>query len=131
VRHVTPEMVARFTQIDYDREMALIAVPEKNGEPDSIVGVARYVRNADPGDAEFAIVIADRWNGRGLASQLMTRLMECARESGVRELSGMVLANNAPMLALMRRLGFAISSVADDPHTVTATKILDGGRPRD
>jgi acetyltransferase len=124
VRHVTPEMVARFTQIDYDREMALIAVPVRNGEPDSIVGVARYVRNADPANAEFAVVTADRWHGRGLATHLMKRLMACARDAGVLELRGMVLANNAPMLALMRDLGFAIASVADDPHTVTATKVL-------
>jgi acetyltransferase len=130
VRHVTPEMVARFTQIDYDREMALIAVPVRNGEPDSIVGVARYVRNADPAHAEFAVVIADRWHGRGLATTIMQRLMACARVAGVRELRGMVLANNAPMLALMRNLGFAIASAADDPHTVTATMVLGEGPKR-
>jgi acetyltransferase len=130
VRHVTPEMIARFTQVDYDREMALIAVPVVDGAPDSIVGVARYVRNANPAHAEFAVVVADRWQGRGLAPLLMRRLISCARDAGVRELRGMVLANNAPMLAMMRALGFTIATAHDDPHTVTAAMVLSGAAPR-
>jgi acetyltransferase len=124
IRHVTPEMIARFTQIDYDREMALIAVPEMPDGKESIVAVGRYVRDPDPTSAEFAIVVADQWHGRGLAKRLMHRLMVCARNAGVRELHGLILASNDPMLALMRSLGFTIKPAPDDPLDVIATRTL-------
>ena len=124
VRHVTPEMIARFTQIDYDREMALIAVPEAPDGREAIVAVGRYVREADPTSAEFGIVVADLWHGRGLAKRLMHRLMTCARAAGVRELHGLILASNDPMLALMRDLGFTVEPAPDDPLDVIATKAL-------
>jgi acetyltransferase len=124
VRHVTAEMVARFTQIDYDREMALIAVRSDPDGREAIVGVARYVRDPNPASAEFAIVIADRWQRKGLASKLMVRLMAHARYAGILSLHGMVLASNSSMLELMERLGFAVSAAADDPSLVNVVKAL-------
>jgi acetyltransferase len=123
VRHVTPEMVARFTQIDYDREMALIAVRHE-GDHESIIGVARYVRDPNPASAEFAIVIADRVQRKGLASKLMGRLMTHARFAGIERLRGLVLGSNDSMLELMDRLGFEAFPVPDDPSLVDVIKTL-------
>lgn len=123
VRHVTPEMVARFTQIDYDREMALIAT-RKEGDGESIIGVARYVRDPNPASAEFAVVIADRAQRKGLASKLMGRLMAHARFAGIERLRGLVLASNDSMLELMDRLGFEPFPVPDDPSLVDVLKTL-------
>ena len=77
---LTPGMLARFTQIDYDREMALIAVVKQN-EHDIEIGVARYIINADGTSCEFAIVVADEWRHRGIAGHLMDKLPArmCAR----------------------------------------------------
>jgi acetyltransferase len=124
VRHVTPEMVARFTQIDYDREMALIATRHEASRGNSIIGVARYVRDPNPVSAEFAIVIADRAQRKGLASKLMGRLMAHARFAGIVRLRGLVLASNESMLELMERLGFEVFPVPDDPSLVDVVKVL-------
>ncbi len=123
VRHVTPEMVARFTQIDYDREMALIVVARAQ-EGEDIVAVARYVRDPNPASAEFAIVVADRWKRRGLARLLMARLEECAKSAGVRRLRGVILAQNDPMLDLMEAIDYDVYPVPGDRTVVSAVKEL-------
>jgi acetyltransferase len=123
VRHVTPEMVARFTQIDYDREMALIGV-RREGEVESIIGVARYVRDANPKSAEFAIVVADSAQRQGLARQLMERLMTHAKGAGIVQLRGLVLASNHPMLEFMRGLGFDLGPAPEDHGLVAVTRRL-------
>jgi acetyltransferase len=106
-------MLARFTQIDYDREMALIAVVEQDGVEVEI-GVARYITNPDAKSCEFAIVVADDWHHHGIAHRLMERLMEPARERGLEVMEGEVLANNHEMLSLVRMMGFTIAEVSDD-----------------
>lgn len=123
VRHVTPEMVARFTQIDYDREMALIGV-RREGQGESIIGVARYVRDANPKSAEFAIVVADSAQRLGLARELMGRLMAHAKGAGVTRLRGLVLATNHPMLEFMSRLGFSAGPAPEDNGLVAVVKRL-------
>jgi acetyltransferase len=122
-RQTSPEIIARLTQVDYDREMALVAV---HGEaPDAqIVGVARYVPGPGPHDAEFAIAIADRWQRRGLGSLLMQQLEHCAHEAGVRRLEGMVLASNAPMLALMRARLYECHSIPSDATVIHVSTTL-------
>lgn len=113
LKELTPQMLARFTQIDYSREMALIAVVREEGAPRQ-VGVARYVINPDGASGEFAIVIADEWQRRGLASMLMQALMEAARDHRLRSIEGEVLADNTAMLKLMASLGFSIRPHPDD-----------------
>ncbi|CAM3756073.1 bifunctional acetate--CoA ligase family protein/GNAT family N-acetyltransferase [Paracidovorax anthurii] len=116
-------MLARFTLIDYDREMALVAVHRErsageDGEihgTERIVGVSRYVTNPDQTSCEFALVVADDFNGRGLGSRLMLSIMEAARDQGLTEIQGLVLTNNPSMLKLMRRLGFTVRAYPDDP----------------
>jgi acetyltransferase len=113
VSEITPEMLARFTQIDYDREMAFIAVL---GEPlnEREIGVARYF--VDPFDeaCEFAVVIADDWRGKGLGAELLRALIESARQKGVRRMYGAVLAENLTMLKFAAKAGFRVSENPDD-----------------
>ena len=124
IREATPEMIARLTQIDYDRDMALVAV--SNGGPgrERIIAAARYARDPDPRTAEFAIVVADEWQGRGLATRLMQRLMQHARLVGIEDLSGPVIARNSNMLELMQHLGFKTAAMPDDGTLVVASRRL-------
>ncbi|WP_395700807.1 GNAT family N-acetyltransferase [Aquabacterium sp.] len=125
-------MLARFTLIDYDREMALVAVVhERRAESDGsiteherIVGVSRYVTNPDQTSCEFSLVVADDFNGRGLGSRLMESIMDAARDRGLSEIDGLVLANNSGMLKLMRSLGFAVKPFPDDPDFKLVTQAL-------
>ena len=127
-----PSMLARFTLIDYDREMALVAVvkertatPEGDiSETERIVGVSRYVTNPDQSSCEFALVVADDFNGKGLGSRLMESIMDVAREKGLSEIEGLVLANNSGMLKLMRGLGYQVKSYAEDPDFKLVTHSL-------
>jgi RimJ/RimL family protein N-acetyltransferase len=100
--------IRRFTDIDREREMALIATTPVAGRERQI-GVARYVKDESaPGDAEFAIVLADDWQGRGLGTRLLASLLGAARENGVRRALATTLSSNEGMLALARRLGFKL-----------------------
>jgi acetyltransferase len=124
---LTPEMLARFTQIDYDREMALLALAGGGGP---MVAVARYVRLPDGGSAEFAIVVADEWQNRGVGRALLRRLAQVARERGVARLVGQVLAANRAMVELCTRLGMRVEAQRDDAATLRATLALDGPEAR-
>jgi acetyltransferase len=81
-----------------------------------IVGVSRYVTNPDHASCEFALLVADDFAGRGLGSRLMLSIMDVARERGLAEIQGLVLANNPNMLKLMRRLGFEVRAFEEDPE---------------
>ncbi len=123
VRELTPTMLVRFTQIDYDREMAFIAVAAEGGAERS-VGVCRYVANPDGESCEFALVIADTWQRRGLGGRMMRQLIEVARARGLRSMIGHVLAENHPMLALCGKLGFVASNGPEGPMVKRMTLSL-------
>ncbi|HEX5631769.1 MAG TPA: GNAT family N-acetyltransferase, partial [Gemmatimonadales bacterium] len=118
-----PSMLARFTLIDYDREMALVAVVKERRadahgdmvENERIIGVSRYVTNPDHTSCEFSLVVADDYNGKGLGSRLMESIMEVARDKGLSEIMGLVLANNPGMLRLMKGLGYKVGTYHEDP----------------
>jgi acetyltransferase len=124
-RGLLPGELRRMVEIDYRREMALVATTELDGE-ERILAVARYVRDAadgaalDGGDdglvpaAEFAIVVTDAWQRRGIGELILQRLRQVAVDAGVRHLAGLTLATNRPMISLARRLGFEISHEHDD-----------------
>jgi acetyltransferase len=114
IEELTPEMLVRFTQLDYSREMALIAVINVDGKRRQI-GVARYAVNPDGKSCEFALTVSDEHRGRGIGSQLMDAMMEAARGHGVQVVEGEVLASNRRMLSLMQELGFSISTSSEDP----------------
>ena len=107
IKRWTHDMLIRFTQFDYDRELGLMAVGAPPG-PEVMMGVSRLVTTADRQDAEFALMVADAWQGRGLGSKLMEKLMAAAREMGVKRLKGDILSGNHPMLALMSKKGFTL-----------------------
>jgi len=121
---LTPFMLARFTQIDYDQEMALIAV-FKEGSPDArILGVVRYVSNPDRQSCEFALTVADEWQKMGIGRQLTQRLMTIARDRGIKIMEGEVLSNNTKMLELCAKLGFLIARDKQDPGMVQVRRHL-------
>ncbi|MFM6986591.1 MAG: GNAT family N-acetyltransferase [Hydrogenophaga sp.] len=127
-----PAMLSRLTLIDYDREMALVAIHRTRslndtGEPvetERIVGVSRYITNPDKSSCEFSLLVADDFNGKGLGSRLMLSIMEEARDKGLDEIEGLVLAHNPGMLKLMKGLGFAIKPFPDDPDFKLVTHPL-------
>src|SRR5258708_22303293 len=127
-RRPSLEELRRFTDIDYERERALIATAPVQGRGrERQVGVARYVKESSPGDAEFAIVLSDDWQGRGLGTRLLTSLLAAAKSHGVRRLVGTTLAENDGMLRLARKLGFEL---ARDPRSATVTNLtLDLASP--
>jgi acetyltransferase len=114
---LSPEMLSRFTQIDYDREMALIAVVEEDGE-EVQVGVARYIMHPHRKGCEFAIAISDEWQGRGIATRLLEALIAVARDRRLKVMDGIVLRENRGMLKLADRLGFRREADPDDPDLV-------------
>lgn len=123
LQELTPTMLVRFTQIDYDREMALIAVRMQQGEEQEL-GVARYVTNPDGDSCEFAIVVSDEWRNKGIGSTLMTELMKVAKAKGLDEMDGEVLADNHEMLALVKKLGFSVLLSEEDGTIYTVRKKL-------
>ena len=117
MRELSAEQMARLTQIDYDREMAFIAVRTATGDT---VGVTRLVREGDGRSGEFAVIVQPDVKGSGLASHLMRRLIDWARSRGMVEIVGQVLAENAPMLDFVRRLGFTLRRMPDEPDVIEA-----------
>jgi acetyltransferase len=132
MHELPPSMLARFTLIDYDREMALVAVFKERSasadgtitETERIVGVSRYITNPDQTSCEFSLVVADDFSGKGLGSRLMESIMDVAREKGLSEIDGLVLTHNAGMLKLMRSLGFTVKSFDEDPDFKLVTHAL-------
>ena len=115
LRELTPGMLVRFTQIDYDREMAFVATVSERGAEREL-GVCRYVTNPDGGSCEFALVVTDEWQRRGLGGRMMALLIDVARARGLREMIGHVLAENRPMLALCEELGFESAASSEGPQ---------------
>lgn len=121
---LTPKMLARFTQIDYDREMALAVVLNDREDESRIVAVARYVANPDGQSCEFALTVADDMQRMGLGRQMMQSLMNAARDRGLDIMEGEVLASNRKMLRLCDGLGFRLTRHADDGEVVSVRRHL-------
>ncbi|KAB7627581.1 GNAT family N-acetyltransferase [Alkalilimnicola sp. S0819] len=115
---LSADMLVRFTQIDYDREMALVATTVDEQGEERQIGVSRYVTDPDGLSCEFALAVADDWQGKGIGTRLMKALMEQARSRGLQRIHGEVLTSNVRMLGLMRRLGFSSRRSAED-YTVS------------
>ena len=113
IREVSPAQLIRLTQIDYDREMAFVATIDEDGMEKEL-GVVRYATNPDGESCEFAIVVADDWQGKGLARRLMGTLIDTARSGGLRYMHGDFLAENSRMLAFVASLGFVLSAHPED-----------------
>jgi len=124
IRELTPQMLVRFTQIDYDREMAFVAIFAGANGRETEVAVARYITNPDGLSCEFAIVVDDEWQRTGLGRYLMTQLIEVARARELASMSGEILAANTGMLKLAGSLGFQIGESPADPSLRRATLSL-------
>ena len=114
-------LAARLSQIDYDREMALVARRDGDG---TALGVARFSSDPDRLRAEFAVALRSDWKGRGLGFLLMTRIIDIARRRGIGEIIGDVLHENVPMLKLAQSLGFRLAGHPGDPELVRVVKPL-------
>jgi len=101
-------MLARFTQIDYDREIALVAFDDDPGAK-RMLGVARIMGDPDGKRGEFAVVVGDPWHGKGIGSSLIQKCLSIAERMGFQRVWGIVLAENRSMLSLGKKLGFRIN----------------------
>ena len=118
-RNLLPGELKRLTDIDYEREMALVALAEVEGVQ-QFLGVARYVRDDahEPNRADFAVVVGDAWQGQGLGETLLRSLMRAAAGHDLSALTGITLTTNVRMIALARKLGFGARR-EDDGASVT------------
>ncbi len=115
VREITPDMVQRSVHPDPAREMVLVMVDSAGGT-DIIAGGARFAGDADRDCCEFAVTVTDDWQRLGLGTRVMRKLLRVARAAGYKAMYGLVLAGNAPMLALARRLRFRIEDSSEGPR---------------
>jgi acetyltransferase len=117
VRELSVEQLIRFTQIDYDREMAFVAV-DQDHEPGEIRAIGRYTRLADGDRAEFGVTVEDPWQGRGLGHVMMEALENCGRDRCVGEIFGYVLKENDSMRKMMLARGYVAHREEDDSHVI-------------
>jgi acetyltransferase len=122
LRYLSPHLLDQLLDVDGMKRVALVATIMLHDE-ESIIGVGRYATTDEPGSVELGICVADAWQHRGIATLLIGELLRYAQERGVRSVIGLVLPDNAAMLALARKLGFVIHfdrqkclmSIARDP----------------
>jgi acetyltransferase len=110
MKRLPHSMLARFTQIDYDRHIALVALSESESK-ETMRGVARVIIGRNLKEAEFSVVVSDPWQGKGIGAALLQRCISIAKERGIEKVMGTVLAENTQMLALGNKLGFKIKKV--------------------
>jgi acetyltransferase len=114
---ITHEMLVRFTNIDYDREMAIIAELTR-GRKKRMIGVGRLMAEADRGCGEFAVVVHDDFQSKGLGYKLTDVIIGIAQEKGLREITGYIDAGNHRMLKVVGELGFVTVRTDDRVTTV-------------
>lgn len=123
INQLSQSMLVRFTQLDYAREMALLATIQVE-QHEAMMAVARYTVNADFDSCEFALEVGDDWQGHGLGRELMEALFDAARMQGLSVMEGEVLANNSAMLGLMKKVGFDIQPHPEDNTLKWVTRRL-------
>ena len=104
------ELLKKFTQVDYKRDMALVAL-ESSSPGAKILAAARFMSRPGCLDAEFAVVSRDEWQGKGVGRVLLENLILFAKEKQLESMCGYVLAENTHMLSLARRLGFCLTKI--------------------
>ncbi len=122
MRELPHSLAARLTQIDYDREMALVLTDPGSAGRQPIYGVVRLAADPDNERAEYAIVVRDDMAGRGLGMLLMRRMLAYAERRGIKEVFGDVLAENKRMLDIARRLDFAAVPLAEQPSIIRVSR---------
>ena len=112
------EALRRLTQIDYDRDMAFVAIDKKSGQ---LAGISRLSSDPDHEIAEFAVLVRTDLQGRGLGWELLTQLINFAQADGVKRIEGLVLSENDKMLAMCREFGFSVVDHPSDTSLMAAT----------
>lgn len=120
---LSQDILIRFTQIDYDRELALVALDESGPRP-VMVGVTRLVSDPDGQKAIWTLAVGDPWQDQGVGSLLVEKAFQAARSRGIRCLWGNLLASNTRMIALHQRFGSHLKPVGDG-SIIRATHYLD------
>jgi acetyltransferase len=123
MRSLPPGLIERLTQVDYTSHLALVAEVFRDGR-ESVIAEARYAVGADRSEAEFAIAVAEPWQGLGLARLLLETLARRAAGAGIRRLVGETLASNERMLKLAQRAGFASTRSLDSKGLMRLQKTL-------
>jgi len=123
LRELPPAKLKYLTQVDQLHHLA-IAGTTMQGDHETLVGVARCIADASGSAGEFAITVADDWQGTGLAGALMRALVQAARARGLTQLYGIVLASNRRMLHFMRQLGFDVLPEPGDAHVMRVMRRL-------
>lgn len=113
INEFTHDDLANMTQIDYDREMAFVAV-HFTAEQTEILGVTRAISDPDNIDAEFAVLVRSDLKGLGLGGRLLEKLINYTRDHGLQRLNGITMPNNRGMIALARKLGFDVDIQLED-----------------
>ena len=125
MRNLPPALIKRFTNVDYSDHMALVAEVFEDGE-EIVVAEARYARLAsDPAAAEFAVSVAERWQGKGLAKLLLAKLLCRAAAAGIQRIVGETLATNARMLHLASKAGFTVRSSPEVRGVMLLEKVIE------
>ena len=110
IKSIRKDMLVRLTQIDYDLDIALVAM-DRSQKDEKVLGVARIMTKPGGIDPEFAVLVGDPWQGRGIGAVLMQRLISIAKKRRLESITGLILGANRNMLALARKLGFEITRV--------------------
>lgn len=116
LKELSHDMLVRFSQIDYDREIAMVAL---DSEESRILGVARIILEPDGDQGEFAIAVGDPWQGRGVGSRLLQHVLRIAGERGVKIVQGKVLAENRRMVDLAKKAGFQVRRSGSGEYGIT------------
>ncbi len=114
IKVLTHMMAARFTQLDYDREMALVLTEPGTPGKTPVYGVVRLHIDPDHEHGDFAILVQHSMTGHGLGTHMMERIIDYARQRGLKEIGGDVLNENKVMLGLARKLGFKVKHKLED-----------------
>lgn len=121
IKELSAAALKKFTQIDYPNAMALIATIGSHEDVREI-GVARYAPTDEDGRVEFAVVVADEWQGKGIATELLRQLFGIASEAGINSIEGSILRENARMLTLAREFSFKTRTDENDPQVIHVYK---------
>ena len=113
INEFTHEDLANMTQIDYDREMAFVAVREQGGEAE-IIGVTRAISDADNTEAEFSVLVRSDLKGVGLGRRLLEKMIVYTRHHGLQQLNGITMPRNQGMITLAKKLGFSVDVQLED-----------------
>ena len=121
MKEPSAELLYRFVHVDYDRDMAFVALTG-NSPDEEIIGVARYAHDRSGPNCEFAVAIADEWQARGVGATLMRLLFEYAHARGIHQMYGEILADNNSMIDLVHWLGMRTRLCPQDVGLVEASR---------